>query len=235
MSVGSGIYHMQNVCRVDMPVDLAVFDRAWSLVVQRHPILRSAFVMNEELGALQIVLKNTGFACQHLDFRALSPDEQARELDELLRAERRRGFDLSQPKSFRVHWIRTGESSGWFVESHHHILMDAWCMSLLLKDFLVCAQALLAGAEPAPPDSPPFRSYVEWLARQDVAEAKAFWRRELAGFRHATPLGFTSLSGADDLANDEVPERGCETPERDAQHLHASGLGARAVQARGRG
>ena len=43
--------------------------------------------------------------------------------------------------------------------------------------------AISIGRGPAP-----FREYIAWLRRQDLAAAETYWRRELAGFTAATPL-----------------------------------------------
>ena len=39
------------------------------------------------------------------------------------------------------------------------------------------------------PEPHRFRDYAAWLYRQDHARSEPYWRRELAGFRSATPLG----------------------------------------------
>jgi len=69
-----------------------------------------------------------------------------------------------------------------FTFQHHHLLLDGWCLPLLWRE----ARALYAGL--TLPPAPPFRNYLEWLARQDLAAARAAWQQELAGFEGPTPL-----------------------------------------------
>src|SRR5262249_39327048 len=58
-----------------------------------------------------------------------------------------------------------------------------------LRDVLACYRADLDGAQAGLADVPPYREYVAWLARQDQGAAETYWRRELAGFPAATPVG----------------------------------------------
>src|SRR5262249_18344157 len=72
--------------------------------------------------------------------------------------------------------------------SHHHILLDGWSSRLVLKDTLAAYGALRRGRMPALAPSPPFHDFIAWLRRRDPEAARAFWRRQLAGFRSPTEL-----------------------------------------------
>jgi amino acid adenylation domain-containing protein/non-ribosomal peptide synthase protein (TIGR01720 family) len=206
VSAGTGIYHMQNTSRVDMAVDAELFMRAWQIVGDRHAILRTAFLMRGESQALQVVYRRVPALAEVIDWSHLPQREHEAALDRLLEAELARGFDLGRPSAFHVRLIRLGPDAHYVVRSHHHILMDAWCNSLVLDDFFNCYQALLAGREPELPKPPPFRTYLEWLSRQDVEEARRFWKEELSGLRHPTPLGFAAVPDDGGLGNDRVAD-----------------------------
>ena len=223
---GSGLYHMQNVYRVGTPIDEAAFARAWAHVVRRNPILRSSFHLSDALGGLQVVHRFEDFAPVAWDLRDRLLDEQSRAVEAVLADERAAGFDLSVPDSFRVHLFRMGDASSVFVVSHHHMLMDAWCNALVLKEFLVCYQACLEDREPEPPTAPPYRAYVEWLETRDREEARAFWRAELEGVTAATPLPFVRVSEGDLLANDRVGDAFASLSEGETAALAAAAKSA---------
>lgn len=206
LGAGTGIYHMQDVYRINTAVERDVLLKAWAHVLRRHPTLRTGFFISEERGAIQIVFNEVEPVCEFLDWQSRSPDEQMKALEELLRAERERGFELSQAPLVRARLVQMGPSLCYFVRSNHHILMDAWCHPLLLRDLLLSYRALLANEVPQLPPAPPYRAYIEWLQRQDLAAAQAFWKAELQGFQHAMPLGSTALPDSAGDTNDEVRE-----------------------------
>jgi amino acid adenylation domain-containing protein len=209
LSVGSGIYHMQHVYRVKTAVDARVADVAWRAVVAAHDMLRTSFhLLSAQLGAIQVVHRRSRFACELLDWSGAPgsrPDWDAR-LQELLAEELEAGFELSRPESFRVRLVRLPDQTCFFVCTFHHILMDAWAFSTVLADFFARYAALLARRSLTSPRAPDFKEYVRWLGSRDLAEAKSFWARELAGFAHATPVGFAMVSAADDLSNQGVED-----------------------------
>jgi hypothetical protein len=53
--------------------------------------------------------------------------------------------------------------------SNHHILIDAWCRSLLMNDFFEIYTALGEGREAQLPVPPRYRDYIGWLQRQSLA------------------------------------------------------------------
>ena len=57
-------------------------------------------------------------------------------------------------------------------------------------------RAIRRGEEVDLPVIRPFRDYIAWLHRQDVAAAEAFWRERLLGFAGPTPLPFDGQASA---------------------------------------
>ncbi|HKH47076.1 MAG TPA: non-ribosomal peptide synthase/polyketide synthase, partial [Thermoanaerobaculia bacterium] len=172
-------------------LDLAAFRGAWQHVIDRHAVLRTGFHWVGLDRPQQVVQRRVEAPLAVLDWRGLDAGERSARLAELLRADRRRGFDTRQAPLLRVTLVRLGEDEQQMVFSFHHLLLDGWSMPVLFGELLHVYEALRAGARPALPPARPFRDYIDWLAAQDAAApgaAEAFWRRELAGFTAPTPL-----------------------------------------------
>ena len=76
----------------------------------------------------------------------------------------------------------------YFVWSHHHLLMDGWCNGILLKEVFSFYQAACKNQSLLLPPPRPYRDYIEWLQKQDIAAAEKFWQDKLKDFTAPTPL-----------------------------------------------
>jgi amino acid adenylation domain-containing protein len=187
---GSGVYFEQMTCELLGALDLPAFTRAWQRVIERHPVLRTAFDWRSMDQPVQVVLSGVELPLSHQDWRGLEPAEQARRLAAELAAERARGFDLAAAPLVRLSLLRCADAAHHLIWNHHHLILDGWSMPLLFGELLAGYRAEAAGRAPELPPRPrPYRDYIAWLGRQDRAAAEAFWRRELSGFAAATPLG----------------------------------------------
>lgn len=186
---GTGIYLMQDQYAVRSEIDFEAFRAAWQAVVQRHPVLRTGF---RELGdrTYQVVHRQVDSPAQFIDLSHLSRDAALEKLDTLLARERFQGFDFTRPPLLRLRLVRFGDADYRIVQSHHHVLIDAWCRGLMLAEFFANYQGTLQGQAPSLPPARPYRDFIAWLAVQDEALARNFWRSELAGFTEVTPLPY---------------------------------------------
>jgi amino acid adenylation domain-containing protein len=184
---GSGVYVLQMSCTL-RGLDMAAFGRAWQAVAERHATLRTAFVWEGGPRPLQVVVRGVKLGWRELDRRGLSSREQEEAFEALLAEESGRGFKLTRAPLMRLSLMRVGDDAYRFVWSLHHLLLDGWSTSLILKDFFACYDAFKRGDEPRLKPSPPYREYIAWLRRQDMSEAESFWRERLKGFSAATPL-----------------------------------------------
>lgn len=184
----SGIYLMQQRYRWDGELDRNAIEHAWAQLLERHPMLRTGYWWQDGKAALQCVYHDTDPAFAWYDWRGLDEQTRQRQLDAVLDAECRQGFDMRRPPLTFLRIFHVAEQQYLIVRSFHHILTDAWCFGLLMADLFAHYQARVLGQPAARPLMPPFRDYIHWLQRQDTAVTQAFWTKELAGFAAPTPL-----------------------------------------------
>lgn len=192
----SGIHIEQLTCAFHGDLDLSAFQRAWQRVVDRHSILRTAFVWKDQDEPLQVVLERLEVSLDLQDWRPLSSCEQQEQLEAYLRADGCRGFELSRAPLMRLVLFQTGERAYQLVWTCHHILMDGWCQQILLKEFFSFYLAFSTGQDLQLERSRPYRDYIAWLKQRDLSEAEAFWSKTLQGFTRPTPLGVDADAGA---------------------------------------
>ena len=185
---GTGIYYMQDRYRINSALDPQRFAQAWQAVVARHEALRASFSWNAGEAMLQIIHKPGSTPVDFQDWRGLDGDAQEARLQALHKQEREAGFELLCQAPFHLRLVRVADERYWFMMSNHHILIDAWCRSLLMNDFFEIYQALGEGRQAQLPVPPRYRDYIGWLQRQDLDEARQWWQTNLAGFERTTAI-----------------------------------------------
>ncbi|BAM88163.1 non-ribosomal peptide synthase [Bradyrhizobium oligotrophicum S58] len=181
---GSDQYCVQLSWRHEGRLDTAALRRAWDGLVARHGILRTAFVWEGVARPLQAVYATVPLNWEEADWRGESADR----LEAFLAEDRRRGFALDQPGLMRLRLIRLGDDSWAMVWTTHHLLMDGWCLPLILQEVALRYRQACGETIDLPAAPPPFERHIAWLARQDRGAAHAFWRAHLAGIEAPTPL-----------------------------------------------
>ncbi|NWE64957.1 non-ribosomal peptide synthetase [Pseudomonas tolaasii] len=185
---GTGLYYMQDRYRINSALDPERFAQAWQAVIARHEALRASFCWNVGEDMLQVIHKPGSTPIEYLDWSNDPEAEHEPRLQALLKAEREAGFDLLNQAPFHLRLIRVGEARYWFMMSNHHILIDAWCRSLLMNDFFEIYMALGEGRDAQLATPPRYRDYIAWLQRQNLAEARQWWQQNLQGFERTTPI-----------------------------------------------
>jgi len=191
--------------RLDGALDADLLRHAIESVVQRHAMLRTAFVAEGVVEPLQVVLGEAAVPWSEEDWRALPPGEQSRRLDELLAGDASAAFDLARAPLLRVALRRVGDESHHLIWTTHHLCIDGWSWPIVFADVSRAYAALENGREHVPEEPPRFRRYVEWLASA-APPSQDFWKAQLAGFAAPTPLpsGTDPGPGRDGAAFEEL-------------------------------
>ena len=176
-------------------LDARAMRRAWQSVVDRHAVLRTAFLRRPTGEDVQVVLRGVEAPFAEHDWRAVPSADHPRLLDEFLAADRERGLDPAAAPVMRVALLRTGDRDWHLVWSHHHVLLDGWSVPLVMGDVLAAYAAHRAGRAPGLPPARPFREYVEWLRARDPGARGGVLARGAARRRRADAAGDRARSG----------------------------------------
>ncbi|MCX4919808.1 amino acid adenylation domain-containing protein [Streptomyces sp. NBC_00687] len=195
-------YMVQMTEEVEGPFEDALFGQAWQQLVDRHSILRSAFVWEGVSEPVQVVQRKAPVPFAVRDLRGL-PDQERR-LEAFLAEDWERGFDLSRAPLVRVTVLRTAEARRYVVWSFHHILLDGWSVQILQKELFALYRGLLYGTPAALPPAAPYRRYIEWLNAQQGDGSADFWKKYLAGVTEPTDLHVDRETGDTGVGECEV-------------------------------
>jgi amino acid adenylation domain-containing protein/thioester reductase-like protein/non-ribosomal peptide synthase protein (TIGR01720 family) len=185
-SAGSDdVYAVQLDFTVTGAVDPHRLREAVHTVVNRHPNLAARFCEQFD-EPVQVIPADPVASWRYVDLVAglnvdgVDIDEQ---IGRVCAAERAAVCDLADEPAFRAALIRTGEHRHRFVLTNHHIVLDGWSTSIVLREIFASyyGQRLPAAGS--------YRKFVTWLDGRDRDAARAAWRGVLAGFDTPTLVG----------------------------------------------
>jgi hypothetical protein len=175
----TGVYFEQSVFTIEGALDTLSFERAWAAVINRHSILRSAFLWQNLDSPVQVVHRRLDIAIDKRDWRDKPVEIQNQLLDEYLSVDRDRGFDVEKAPLIRLALFQTSELVHKFVFSRHHLILDRWSRSIINKEVFAYYDTFTRNAELALEDPRPYGDYISWIAEQDQDAAEAYWRNNL--------------------------------------------------------
>ena len=204
----SGIDIQQIVCAFAEDLDQGVLEASWQRIIHHHDVLRTALERTADGQMLQRPLPAAAVAFDRHDWSAVAADVRKDHFEAFLAADRRRGFDPEQPPFFRLTLIKLGEADYRLVWTFWHLLADGRSFPIVLRDALGTYDALRAGREETLAPVRPYRDFIQWLSRQNQADAEAFWCDLLEGWNSQTELDLsTPQAGSKDDARDELRQQ----------------------------
>ncbi len=115
----SDIYMTQMVAELDGDINISAFKHAWQLVIDHHPIFRTAFEWEDFDDPLQIVYQHVALSTTSYEWTNFSPEEQATRLETFLKEDRNKGFSFSDPPLARLALIKMTDHKHLFIFTFH--------------------------------------------------------------------------------------------------------------------
>ena len=179
----SAAYHIGAAFRLHGSLDDAAFARAVAGIVDRHETLRTRFALVDGRPMAQ-VRESELLPPILLDVRDHEDPEAA--CCALVDACHSKPFDLREGRPLRTQLIRTQDDIHVFQWVVHHIVSDAWSLSVMLRE-LAHGYAMEIG-EPLEPLQPLGVQYLDfaqwqrrWLDDARLAHQTSYWRQTLSG------------------------------------------------------
>ncbi|HEX3077503.1 MAG TPA: amino acid adenylation domain-containing protein, partial [Lachnospiraceae bacterium] len=221
MDGGSTGYVVQSCFKAGC-IDTDKLKESLALLVAKHGALRTAMVYKEVSEPRQVQLGHRELELTCLDYT--KEEKAAKKYEEFKRKDVERGFDLEKDTLLRATVVRMPEGDH-LVLCFHHIIMDGWCMSILINDLVRFYSKLKQGASFAESmnqvscnDS--YERYVRKNLDKDKEEALRYWTELVEGYDE--PAGIESM-GEPEGGNTENGAVSLSLPEKETRELMALG------------
>ncbi|MFE4362403.1 MULTISPECIES: condensation domain-containing protein [Streptomycetaceae] len=155
------------------PLDTERFTAAWQSVFDHETVLRAAFDWDEHGPDDPWMVLH-----EHAVPEVTRHRHGAADWEDLLAADRRRGFDLRRPALLRATLVDAPPDAGEgpatrVLLTYHHAMLDGWSVRLLLQSFYraYLTGGVLAGGQ----RRPDLRDHARWLSGRSTDAARQFW------------------------------------------------------------
>ncbi|MCP4153889.1 MAG: non-ribosomal peptide synthetase, partial [bacterium] len=202
MEDSSNVYCGQQAFRIHGDWNIPVVENSLTELVQRYAILRTAFMHEGLERPLQLVLRQgkTNFLFKDVRGEVKKNPGKKEELAAAFRNEsKQRTFELSKANTMRLEILQLDTNEYEFVWSFHHILMDGWCIGILMTDFVEIYTSNLQCKTYQLQDVTPYRNYINWLEKQDNEKSGKYWKEYLQGYEE-----LASVPGKNMLKSNEA-------------------------------
>ncbi|MBN9344325.1 MAG: hypothetical protein J0H87_08195, partial [Holosporales bacterium] len=178
---GPDPYLRQNLFELKGNIKPSFIKEAWQSVIENEPMLRTGFIWDNISKPLQFILADLKIDWKEHDWEKIPERLHQNKLQDLINLDYETSFDLKNPPLVRFNLIRLASNRYWLLWSIHHIIVDGWCSSILIKKFIMAYEQLSAQQKIILPKTTPYQEYIEWIENQNLEKAEAFWKDALEG------------------------------------------------------
>ncbi|HYO59283.1 amino acid adenylation domain-containing protein, partial [Archangium sp.] len=182
---GSSLNNLLVVMHIAERLDVAVLEKSFNAIVERHEALRTVFVEREGQ-PLQLISPSLTLKVSMTDLRAIPEAGREEEISRLAKEEASQPFDLSSGPLLRVRLLKLEEQSHMLVLTVHHLIFDGWSNAVLYRELAAFYDAFLEGRTPELPPLPiQYADYAnwqrQWLQGEVLENQLAYWKEKLRG------------------------------------------------------
>ena len=180
----SSAYVIPAAVRIDGPLQPSLLNQALGKIIDRHEVLRTVF-KTEESEPRQVILNEIAVPFLVVDLRCDSQADHEIKLEECIRCEMSKPFNLSEGPLLRAVVLQLGEQEHVLFLALHHIVADGWSIPILVRELSAFYVASQNGSSADLPTLPvQYVDYAAWQRRWNESAARArqlaYWERQLA-------------------------------------------------------
>ena len=179
------LYNIPLAIRLNGGLSIESLKRALNEIVQRHEVLRTRYVVENEL-PIQVITREVEIALPIEDLTGLPDVAQEPAVRRMAVENGRHVFNLETGPVFRASLLKLGDQDHVLLLNTHHIVSDGWSIWQFVRELAALYEAFTAG-KPSP--LPELRiQYVDfavwqrsWMQSDIYKHQLAYWKTQLDG------------------------------------------------------
>ncbi|MBU3076227.1 condensation domain-containing protein, partial [Clostridium estertheticum] len=199
----SDAYNEELVIKIKGQLDISLLNESFNRLVERHDILRTAFDYENFNRDMQIVFYKRKADIRYLDISGKKFDKKDY-ISRTVGNDKESGFDLNKDVLIKLTIIKTQEDVYNLILNNHHIIMDGWCLNIIMLELFKIYNELKFGYKAKLEEAVPYSEYIEWLNNKDREAAKDYWTNYLADYDEAAIVPFENKENSKEYKKSEV-------------------------------
>lgn len=180
-------FEQMSYCINAPELNIDFVEKAYKKIIDRHSVLRTSFNNKYTVLPLQIVHKEVAI---NFKFKDISNNSSEEEIERIKAEDRLQGFNLETPSQIRLSVLKISDKKYEFIWSNHHILMDGWCISILVNEFYLILMSLNNNTSLQLKEPVKYSSYIDWLTKIDKKDSIKYWNNYLKDIKSITEVPF---------------------------------------------
>lgn len=213
----SQMYHVQVLYEINKTLNRKIFNEALDILIRRHNVLRTRIFTERDI-PLQVVDSFLNVTAEFIDFSTADENEIDTLINDFIRIDGKRLFNLETAPLFRVHVFSLPNSHQFRILLNiHHLIHDGWSLAIIMDELSVIYDRLALGdisieelEVTLPSVSTHYSDYV--VAQKNIANdpiARQFWASQakiITGFESSPfPIDAVLRDGkSDDNIDDSL-------------------------------
>jgi FkbH-like protein len=178
-------YNLPCALRIMGELNASSLEAALNALIERHEILRTTFASFDGRPA-QVIQPKQRIDLPVIDLQEYSSLQRDAHLEQLVRREVQRTFNLEQGPLIRCVLFRLNEREHFFLAVTHHIVSDGWSLGVFFKELEQLYHGFARGITPElhalPAQYGDFAAWQQQQTQSDAFDADVrFWKEKLAG------------------------------------------------------
>lgn len=188
-------YVVQNIFEINEEIDSEKLKASIELVIEKHEVLRSNIIYENVSIPRQIVVDGRVADVSIIDYSNMPLEKALICFDETKNNEINKGFDLESERLIRANIIKIKKGSYYMVLSFHHIILDGWCISIIINDILNYYNLISNGKSQKNIIIEPletYETYVRSIKKKSQFEGLNYWGNLLKDYKseiNILPIG----------------------------------------------
>jgi amino acid adenylation domain-containing protein len=188
----SNVYLEQFYVKIVGQLDIELFKKSVNFVYNKHEMLRCNIVYEKFAKPQHIIRHHTTIDVPYIDISNNCDPDAESFVNELKKKDLEKGFDLQNGFLFRFSVVKISPISFGILFSFHHLIMDGWCSSIILKDIIDYYSWFKQNPTSVNYSTIntkyTFSDYISWLSVRNQQEDRLFWSNYLMGSIESTEL-----------------------------------------------
>jgi len=174
---------LQATYHLEGQLELAAFEQSLQAVFQRHELLRASIQTRTDKSPLMVTWKNVNPQIALTDLSGLAKEQQDVQCATVGEQELTSGLVLNKAPAHRFHLLKLGDEAHQLLWTFHHVFLDGWSNSIVIRDWLNEYQGMQLGNTLGFVGTPlRYSDFLAWRKTLSTADQAMFWKEHFADY-----------------------------------------------------